>query len=273
MNAASSPSLPPLSRRKIALASVDLDVIEGGAGRTLMFLHDEHGLDVSAPFLVQLAARFHVVAPLSPGFGGTELPGWMNSVDDFVHANIELAHRLGLERIILVGASIGGWIAAEMATKAMRLIDRLVLIGPIGIKVGPIDRLDVPDIYAMPQSEVDRLFYARPEQWRLDPATKSDAELAIVAQNRETLALVTWEPFMHNPKLKHRLPAIDRPTLVLRGTEDGFVSQPYAESFARLIPGARLATIAGAGHFPHVEQPAALVESVARFADEGGEGR
>jgi pimeloyl-ACP methyl ester carboxylesterase len=121
-----------------------------------------------------------------------------------VHANLELAHRLGLERIILVGASIGGWIAAEMATKAMRLVDRLVLIGPIGIKVGPIDRLDVPDIYAMPQSEVDRLFYARPEQWRLDPATKSDAELAIVAQNRETLALVTWEPFMHNPKLKHR---------------------------------------------------------------------
>ncbi|HUZ72521.1 MAG TPA: alpha/beta hydrolase [Stellaceae bacterium] len=259
---------PPLSRRKIALATVELDVIEGGAGRTLMFLHDANGVDANAPFLTQLAARFRVIAPLAPGFGGTALPAWMNAIDDFAHAHLELAHRLGLDRVILVGASIGGWIAAEMATKATRLIDRLVLIGPVGIKVGPVDRLDVPDIFAMPQHEVDRLFYARPEQGRLDPATKSDAELAVIAQNRETLALVTWEPYMHNPKLKHRLPAIDRPTLVLRGAEDGFVAPAYAENFARLVPGARLATIAGAGHFPHCEQPAALVESIVRFADE-----
>jgi pimeloyl-ACP methyl ester carboxylesterase len=268
MSAADFPSFPTLSRRKVALATVDLDMVEGGAGRTLMFLHDDHGLDVQAPFLRQLAARFHVIAPLNPGFGGTELPAWMNAVDDFAHAHLELAHRLGLDRVILVGASIGGWVAAEMATKATRLLDRLVLIGPVGIKVGPVDRLDVPDIFAMPQREVDRLFYAQPEQWRLDPSTKSDAELAVVARNRETLALVTWEPYMHDPKLKHRLPAINRPTLVLRGDADGFVSQAYAESFARLIPGARLATIADAGHFPHIEQPTALVESIVRFADE-----
>jgi pimeloyl-ACP methyl ester carboxylesterase len=155
-----------------------------------------------------------------------------------------------------------------MATKAARLVDRLVLIAPIGIKIGAIDRLDVPDIFAMPRREVERMLYARPEQWRLDPATKSDAELAVVAQNRETLALVGWEPWMHNPKLKHRLPAIDRPTLVLRGAQDGFVSQDYAEGFARLIPGARLATIADAGHFPHLEQPEAVVASIVRFAEE-----
>jgi pimeloyl-ACP methyl ester carboxylesterase len=268
MSPASSPASASLSRRKIALATVALDVIEGGAGRTLMFLHDIHGLDAKAPFLAQLAAHFHVIAPLNPGFGGTALPGWMNSVDDFAHAQLELAHRLGLERVILVGASIGGWVAAEMATKAARLVDRLVLIAPIGIKIGAIDRLDLPDIFAMPRREVERLFYARPERWRLDPATKSDAELAVIAQNRETLALVAWEPWMHNPKLKHRLPAIDRPTLVLRGAQDGFVTEEYAAGFARLIPGARCATIADAGHFPHLEQPEALVDSVVRFAEE-----
>ena len=206
------------------------------------------------------------IAPYHPGFGGTTLPDWMSAVDDFAHAHIELARRLELERVLLVGASLGGWIACEMATKAPWLVDRLVLADPIGIKVGPVDRLDVPDIFAMPQAEVDRLLYADPARWRLDAASKSDAELAVVAQDRETLALATWEPFMHNPKLKHRLPAIDRPTLVLRGETDGFVSQPYAEAFARLIPGAELATIPGAGHFPHIEQPGAFVERVQRFA-------
>ena len=268
MSADASPSLPPLSRRKVTLASVALDVLEGGAGRTLLFVHDANGIEPSMPFLAALAARFHVIAALNPGFGGSALPAWMNSVDDFAHAQLELAHRLGLERVVLIGASLGGWVAAEMATKALGLVDRLVLIGPVGIKVGAVDRLDVPDIFAMTQHDVDRLFYARPDAWRLDPTTKSDEELAVIAQNRETLALVTWEPYMHNPKLKHRLPAIDRRTLIVRGAEDGFVSQDYAQSFTRLIPGARLAVIADAGHFPHVEQPKALVESIARFTEE-----
>ena len=264
----SSVAAPSLSRRKIALATVELDVIEGGTGRTLMFLHDIRGVDVKAPFLAQLATRYRVIAPLDPGFGGTELPGWMSSVDDFVHATLELAHHLGLDHIILVGASLGGWVAAEMATKMTRLVDRLILIAPLGIKIGPVDRLDVPDLFALPQREIEKLFFAEPENFRLDPATRSDAELAVIAQNRETLALVGWEPYMHNPKLRHRLPAIDRPTLVLRGAAHGFVSQAYAEGFARLIPGARLETIAGAGHFPQIEQPAVLVESIVRFAEE-----
>jgi pimeloyl-ACP methyl ester carboxylesterase len=273
MSALSSSSPPPLARRKVALRTVELDVVEGGAGRALMFLHDFDALDATAPFLAHLAASFRVIAPLNPGFGGSALPAWMNSVDDFAHAHLELAHRLGLERVILVGASIGGWVAAEMATKAMGLVDRLVLIGPVGIKVGPVDRLDVPDIFALPQREVDRLLYANPERWRLDPSTKSDAELAVVAQNHETLALVTWEPYMHNPKLKHRLPAIDRPSLILRGAQDGFVSQDYAAAFVRLIPGARVETIADAGHFPHIEQPDAVARRVLGFVAARGEER
>ncbi|HXQ51579.1 MAG TPA: alpha/beta fold hydrolase [Stellaceae bacterium] len=258
----------PFARRTVALGSVALELYEGGEGRSLLFLHDATGLAQSAAVLAELARRFHVLAPLHPGFDGAALPGWMSSVDDFAHAHLELARRQGLERAIVVGASLGGWVAAEMATKTTHFIDRLVLIAPVGIKVGAVDRLDVPDIFAMKESELDRRLYAEPEKFRLDPAGKSDAELAIVAQNRETLALVGWEPYLHNPKLKHRLSSIDRPTLVLRGAQDGLVSHDYAESFARLIPGARLESIAGAAHLAHVERPAPVAERIVRFAGE-----
>jgi pimeloyl-ACP methyl ester carboxylesterase len=266
MTASAGDTGPILARRTLALGSVALDLFEGGDGRTLLFLHDGTGVAPDAPVLRQLASRFRVIAPLNPGFGGTAMPRWMSTVDDFAHVQLELARRLRLDRVILVGASLGAWVAAEMATKNTGNLDRLVLIGPLGIKVGPVDKLDVPDIFAMSRSELDRRLYARPEKWRLDPTQKSDAELAIIAQNWESLALVSWEPYMHNPKLKHRLPSIDRPTLVLRGEEDGLVSSAYAESFAGLIPGARIETIPGAAHLAHVEEPRLVVESIVRFA-------
>jgi len=92
-----------------------------------------------------------------------------------------------------------------------------------------------------------------------------EEELHIVARNRETLALLTWEPYMHNPKLKHRLHRVNVPTLFLRGASDGIVSAEYLERYAALIPQARTETIAEAGHLPHVEQPTATAAKVLHF--------
>ena len=92
----------------------------------------------------------------------------------------------------------------------------------------------------------------------LDPASLSDDELAIIARNRETLALIAWEPWMHNPKLKHRLHRVTAPALFLRGDSDGLVSADYLARYARLLPKARIETIAEAGHAPQVEQPEAF---------------
>lgn len=255
-----------LARSTLTLAGVEIELFQGGNGPTLLFLHGGGGLQPNAPFLQQLSRRFRVVAPMHPGFGRSALPFWMDAVDDFAYIHLELIDRLKLDHILLVGASIGGWTAAEMATKTTAPFDRLILVGPVGIKVGPVDRLDIPDIFAMAQDKVEKLVWHAPEKWRFDPATKSDAELLAMARNRETLALVTWEPFMHNPKLKHRLHRIDRPTLILRGASDGLVSQDYVEAYAKLIPGARVATIAEAGHSPQIEQPERFVAEITGFA-------
>ena len=106
----------------------------------------------------------------------------------------------------MVGCSVGGWIAAEMATKAPERFNRLVMVGPVGVKVGPPDKLDIPDIFAMPQAErAEADSIHDPARMAPDPSKMTDDELAVMFRNRETLALLVWEPWMHNPKLKQRL--------------------------------------------------------------------
>jgi pimeloyl-ACP methyl ester carboxylesterase len=103
---------------------------------------------------------------------------------------------------------------------------------------------------------------------QVDRTKMSDAELSVMFRNRETLALLTWEPWMHNPKLKRRLHRIAAPGLFMRGDSDGLVSQPYLEAYARLLPNARTRTIAAAGHVPQLEQPAAFAAAVLEFLGE-----
>ena len=92
-----------------------------------------------------------------------------------------------------------------------------------------------------------------------------DEQIAIMARNRETLALLAWEPYMHNPKLKHRLHLVAAPTLFVRGESDGLVSAAYLERYARLVPNSKLVTIAQAGHVPQLEQPQATADKVLAF--------
>jgi pimeloyl-ACP methyl ester carboxylesterase len=255
-----------LTRSTLKLGEVEIELYEGGRGPALLYFHGGGGLVPNAPFLQALSRKFRVIAPVHPGFGASSLPLWLDCVDDYAHLYLELIDRLALSDIVLLGHSLGGWTAAELAAKSTHAIARIVLVAPIGIKVGPVDKLDIPDIYAMPQDQLDALLYADPEKFRPDPSKLTDAELLTRARNRQTLALITWEPYMHNPKLKHRLHRIGKPTLVIRGAQDGLVSKDYAAAYAGLIPGARLVTIDGAGHSPHIEQAERFVSEIERFA-------
>ena len=255
-----------LRRETLKLGEIELELHQGGSGPPLLYLHGGSGPAASAPFLATLARRFRVIAPSHPGFGGSSLPIWIDSIDDYAHLYLELIDRLAITGVTLVGHSIGGWTAAELATKSTHDISKLVLIGPVGIKVGPVDKLDIPDIYAMSQEQMEKLLFADPDRWRPDPSKMTDADLLIRARNRQTLALVTWEPYMHNPKLKHRLHTIDCQTLLIRGAQDGLVSKDYAAAYAGLIPGAKLVTIDGAGHSPQIEQADRFIAEIERFA-------
>lgn len=253
------------------IAGVDLEVIEAGDGSrnspSLLFLHSGHGYDPWQSFATQLAATRRVIAPSHPGFGKSSLPDWLDSIDDVAHIYLELLDRVGGDSFDVVACSVGGWIAADMATKAPQRFRRLVLIGPVGIKVGPADKLDIPDLFAMPQADADKLVFRDPAKVLPDFSKLPDDELAVIFRARETLALLVWEPWMHNPKLRRRLHRVTAPALFVRGEADGLVSSDYLTAYAKLLPNARMQTIPGAGHLPHLEQPKVLADAIGKFLE------
>ena len=249
-------------RRTISIAGIGLELFEQGKGAPALFLHGAQGVLPTARFSRPAGQEPKVIAPSHPGFGNSALPDWLDSVDDIAHIYLELLDRLGLDKVDLIGCSVGGWIAADMATKTPARVERLVLVGPVGVKVGPPDRLDIPDIFAMPQDKLNRLFYHDADKSRPDLATMSEDELTMMVRNRETLALITWEPYMHNPKLKHRLHRVRAPAVRARRQRRAHLGE-YLAGYAALLPNARILTIPEAGHAPQVEQPAALA---ARFS-------
>jgi len=254
-----------LQRHVIAIAGVELELFEAGEGPPLLYLHNGGGFDPNDEFVRLLSARHRLIAPSHPGFGRSSLPDWIDSCDDIAYVHLELLDRLGLRQAAIIGCSIGGWIAAELATKSPERTSKLVLVCPEGVKVGLPDKLDIPDIYALPYDELERISYHDPARMHVDPSRLTDEELAIRVRNRETTALLVWEPYMHNPKLRHRVHRVTAPTLFVRGESDGLVSAEYVAAYAKLLPNARIETIAAAGHSPHLEQPEAFARVVLEF--------
>lgn len=253
--------------RSISIAGVALELEERGSGPPLLFLHPGEGLQPHRPWLDLLARRYRVIAPHHPGWGNSVLPTWLSSVDDLAYLYLDLADELELSDATLVGVDFGGWIAAEMAVRDVGSFARLILADPLGIKVGGVLDRDIADMHAMPHEEYMQLAWADPINGERDFTALPETELAAIARGREAFALFGWKPYMHNPRLKRWLHRIDLPALILWGEKDGIISYEYCEAWSSEIPGSRVETIAGAGHFPHWEQPAAFVDVVTQFVD------
>lgn len=256
-----------LERKTIEIAGCEIEYHEGGDGPSLLYLHAGGGFRPLHPAMPLLTENYRIIAPSHPGFGRSALPNWMTSVDDFAHIYLELMQRLDLRDTLMIGASIGGWIAAEIATKNTSRLSRIVLIGPSGIKVGSRDELDIPDVFAMSPEEFESRLFRDPKKFHPDFTKISEEDLTIVARNRQTMALIAWEPYLHNPKLRHRLQMIDIPTLIVRGEYDGLISKDYASAYANLIPGATFIEISDAGHAPDVEQSQVFTDSLSKWME------
>ncbi len=250
---------------KLKVRDLELETIHRGSGPTLLLLHGAGGLDPNGEFLKLVARHFEVIAPSHPGFGNSPLPDLFDSVDDLAYVYLDLLEQYDLRDVTLMGFSLGGWIAAEVAVRCAHRLSRLILVGPVGIKAGDRETRDIPDIFALRPDEVTQLLYHDPKRYAPDYTAMPEEQVRIIARNRESLALFAWEPYMHNPKLRYRLGRLRIPTLLIRGASDGLVSQRYLEAYCAAIPGARLEVVAAAGHVPQVEQPRALVERVLAF--------
>jgi pimeloyl-ACP methyl ester carboxylesterase len=250
---------------RLTVRDVDLEVVRRGAGRTVVFLHGFHPLDPDAPFLERLSRGAFVLAPSHPGFGASARPDDFETVYDLVHLYRELIDALPDDKVTLVGASFGGWLAAEIAASCPHRLDRLVLIDALGIKLGDRETPDILDVFNTHPDAVRRASWHDPARSAPDFDALPDAALTRHARNRDALCLYGWEPYMYNPRLKRWLGRIARPTLVLWGASDGVVTPAYGRAYAALIPGARFALIEEAGHHPELERPDVLADHIIDF--------
>jgi len=248
------------------LQGVEVEVARKGAGTPLLMLHGGGGPVMKQPFTDELAKNFEIIAPTHPGFGGTKVPDHFDGMEDLVYLYLDLLDALDIHDAVLMGFSMGGWLAAELATISCNRFSRLILVDAVGVKIGgPTDR-DIADVFGIPPEEATRLMWHDPAKApKMDGL--SDEALQAIAGNRIALGLYTWEPYMHNPKLKHRIHRISVPTLVIWGASDGLVKTDYGQAYANLIPGAKFVAIPEAGHSPHAEQPEAFLSQVLAFTD------
>jgi pimeloyl-ACP methyl ester carboxylesterase len=249
----------------VTAAGVELETIRRGAGRPLLLLHGFQTIDPQARCLDLLAARARIIAPSHPGFGNSPRPAEFETVYDLVHLYLEVLEREPQEKVVLMGLSFGGWLAAEIAVKCPHRIDRLILVDALGIKVSDRETPDIADVFNLSPQEVQRRCWHDPGSWAPDYNAMSDEALVIRARNWEALCLYGWHPYMYNPALKRWLRRIRVPTLVLWGASDGIVPPSYGRAYSALIPGARFELIEGAGHHPEIEQPEAFADRVGAF--------
>jgi len=253
---------------RIAVAGISVEAWVAGAGPPLLFLHGGDYVAQNRACLDRLAQHFRVVMPRPPGFGNTPRPPWFRTVGDIAYLCLDLLDRLDLGDATLVGSSFGGWVALETAARSTARLGRLVLIDSLGLKFGGREERDIADIYALPADEVLRRTFTDPARFVPDYAPLDEAEAQAIARDREATALYGWKPYMHNPALAHWLHRVTLPSLVLWGDKDGIVEPAYGEKLGAVLPAARFETIAGAAHYPQIEQPDAVADHIARFAQE-----
>jgi pimeloyl-ACP methyl ester carboxylesterase len=251
----------------ITLQGVALQVVRRGKGASLLLLHGGDGPQDPLPFFQRLTERFDVIAPTHPGFAGSKIPVHFDSLEDLVYLYLDLLDSLGLRDVVLVGFSMGGWTAAEIAVRNSSRLSKLVLVDAVGIKPGDREARDIADIFGMPSPEVAKLMFHDPSR-APNPAAMTDEQSTVLAADRIAHAMYTWDPYMHNPKLRYRLHRIDVSTLLIWGASDGVVPVAYAEAYRALIPGARLVVIPKAGHLPQLEQPDLLLDHILSFTDQ-----
>lgn len=253
------------SEELVTIGGAEIEVVRRGNGKPLLLLPGEDMLEAESAFVAGLAKNFEVILVSPLGFGRSSRPDWLTQPADQAYLLLSLFKKLGLSRVPAIGCSFGGWIAAEMAVMNDESFSRLVLIDPYGVKLGGPTERDFADIYQLGPAKSAALKFRAPETMKRDLGKLSDDELGRIARNQESFARFGWEPYLHNPKLKHLLYRVTAPTLVLWGEQDGIASVDYARGFAKLIPDARVATIAAAAHYPHIEQPDAALRHIAEF--------
>jgi len=226
-------------------------VMRKGRGAPLLFLHGASGAARWLPYMDALAQDYDVIVPEHPGYGASDDPDWIESVGDLAYFYLDVIGHLGRGPVHLVGNSLGGWIAAEMAVRDPSAMRSLVLVAPAGVSVPGVARNDI--FLWSPEETAKNLFHDPAWAGRM-PTPANDDEVMVALKNRMTTAKLGWSPRFHNPHLRKWLHRVTAPTLIVWGDDDKVLPPDFGPAYRDLIPGATLEVIPACGHLPHVEK-------------------
>jgi pimeloyl-ACP methyl ester carboxylesterase len=260
----------PARETSHTVRNVKVRLFTAGEGPPLVFLHGAGGVERWLPFFDLLAARHNVMVPEHPGFGASDNPPWMRNVADVAMYYLDFLDTLGDGKVHLVGNSLGGWIAAELATRNCAHLATLALLAPAGIRVKGV--LSGDNFIWGPEEGARNLFHDQTyaERFITAAAGMSEAEADRALANRFMATKLGWEPRWFNPALERWLHRIAVPTLVVWGAEDKLLPVQYAEVWRREIPDVRVEILPACGHLLQIEQAAGVADKV--LALTGGKG-
>ncbi|MGZ5835423.1 MAG: alpha/beta fold hydrolase [Xanthobacteraceae bacterium] len=235
------------------IAGCKTQFLRGGKGPTILFLHGGGGAGMWLPFFQKLAENYDVIVPEHPGFGRTDTPTWLDNVGDIANFYFEFIKKLGLKDVHLVGNSLGGWIATDMAVRNSTPLKSLTLLSPAGIYVQGKPPGDL--FLWTPEQLMRNLFHNQeiPDQLLKLPVNEDERRRQM--KNALTLAKVGWQPRLYDPNLRKWMHRIDVPTLIIGGDDDKIMPTPYGAEFQKLIPNSKLEIIKACGHVPQIEKP------------------
>ena len=245
--------------------TIEVATTEKGEGHPILLLHGGGGPLTVQGFADLLAAQqpARVITPTHPGFGGTPRPDSLASVPGLAALYVALLAELGLHDVTVIGNSIGGWIAAEMALLDTSRISGFVLVDAVGIEV---PGHPVADFFSLTPRQLAEHSYHDPDRFGIDPSKLSPEALAVMAGNRAAIAVYAGTS-MTGAGLAERLGKVTTPTLVVWGDSDHIADADYGRAYAEAIPGARFQLLPNTGHLPQIETPGQLLDAVWTFVE------
>lgn len=236
----------------------------GGKGRPLVFLHGAGGVPAVLPFMERLAGRFDVLVPDHPGYGKSDEPAWLENIHDAAYFYLDFLERLGLEQVLLAGASMGGWMALELAVRDTARLRALVLNAPAGVAAPGVEPID--PFLLSPEETVRSLVHDQKMADRKLAQPMTPEALDVALKNRHTTARLAWEPRLHDPHLSKWLHRIGVPVCLVWGAQDRVLPVGIGHELKRLLPKAELHVLEGCGHLPQEEKVDEYCDLVFRFA-------
>jgi pimeloyl-ACP methyl ester carboxylesterase len=250
----------------VRIGELTVHVSRVGKGSPVLLLHGEGGAAECLPFSEALSRKYDVLVPDHPGFGKSDDPKWIRNVPDLAMFYLDFLEALHLDRVDVVGHSLGGWIAAEMAIRDCHRFRSLALLAPAGIRVKGVPCGD--NFIWGPEEAVRGLYCDQSVADRILNVPPTDELIALATKNHYTVTKLGWQPRWFNPDLEKWLHRVKPPVQLLWGDHDRLFPPAYGALWQQRLPRSSLTIIQNCGHLPHVEKANFVSRKVIEFFNE-----